>query len=102
MNTRNLVIAGVIVAVISLAATQVFAMPSYFYGWGSVNRGPMAMMGGANGHMNGNACNMMNGQEMTGMMNGESMNHQQCQEYMGPNHDMTAEECQAMYEDHHA
>jgi len=122
MNARNLVVAGMIVGVVALAATQVFAMPNYFYGWGSLSRGPMEMMGGANGHMNGSACNMMNGQGMMGMMNGQSMNYQECQEhmgpngsemmnaqnhqqhcqqYMGPNHNMTAEQCQAMYEDHH-
>jgi len=103
------------VAVVSLAAAQAFAMPSYFYGWGSPSRGPMATMGGVNGHMNGNACNMMNGQ---GMMNGQSMNYQECQEhmgvdgsqmmnvqhqqqsqqYMGSNHSMTPEECQAIHE----
>jgi len=122
MNTRNLVVAGIIVAVVSLGATQAFAMPNHFYSWGSLGRGPMATMGGVNGHMNGNACNMMNGQGMTGMMNGQSMNYEECQEhmgpngsqmmnaqnhqqhcqqYMGPNHNMTPEQCQAMYEDHH-
>jgi hypothetical protein len=73
MNTRNLAIAGMIVAVASLAATQVFAMPNHFYGWGSPSGGPVAMMGGAYGQMNGGACNMMNGQGMMGMMNGQSM-----------------------------
>lgn len=124
MNTRNLVVVGIIVAAVSLAATQAFAMPNY-YGWGSLGPSPIPMMGGVNGHMTGNACNMMNGQGMmgmTGMMNEQSMNYQECQEHMGPNgsqmmnaqnhqqqcqqymgsnHNMTAEQCQAMYGDHH-
>jgi hypothetical protein len=122
MNTRNLVIAGMIVAVVSLVATQVFAMPNYFYRSGSPTGGSVATMGGAYGQMNGSASDMMNGQGMMGMMNGQSMSYQECQErmgpnasqmmnaqnhqeycqqYMGPNHSMTAEQCQAMYEDHH-
>jgi len=118
MNTKNLVIAGVIAAVALLAVSQVFAA-SYYYGWGSRNQSWMSMMGGTNGHMN-NPWNTLNDQGMMGnMMNGQSMNHkqcqqhmganggqmmdaqyhqQQCEEYMGLNHEMTWQQCQAMYQ----
>ena len=119
MNTKNLVITGIIAVVLALAAVQAFALPQY-YGWGP---GGM-MMSAMNGHMNNsNTCQMMNGQGMMeNMMNGQSMNHQQCQQRMGPNgaqmmnsqyhqqecqqlmgsnHNMTAEQCQAMYQSCH-
>lgn len=114
MNTKHLVITGIIAVVLSLAAVQAFALPQY-YGWG-----PMSMMGNGNGHMNhGNGCNMMNGQGMMGNMHGQQMNYQQCQQHMGPNgmqmmngqyqqqhclqhmdpsHNLTPEQCQAMYQ----
>jgi len=114
LNTKSLVIVGLVATVLSLAVVQALAMPQY-YGWRSTDWVPTAMMGGTSGHMNGNAGNMMNGN----MMNGQTMNYQECQQhmgreqsqmmsaryhqeqceqYMGPNHNMTWQQCQAMYQ----
>ena len=115
MKTKGLVIVGIMMVVISLAAVQAFALPQY-HGWGSRNRTSTAMTGGMN---TSGACSMMNSQEMLGsMMNGQSMNAQQCQQHMASggsqmmnsqdheqqclqqmdtNHNMTAEQCQAMH-----
>jgi len=114
VKTKGLVIVGIMMVVISLAAVQAFALPQY-HGWGSRNRTSTAMTGGMN---TSGACSMMNSQEMLGsMMNGQSMNAQQCQQHMasggsqmmngqgqqqcqqqmGTNHNMTAEQCQAIH-----
>jgi len=122
VNAKNLVVMGMIAAAVLLAGSQAFAAPSY-YGWGSRNQGPMSMMGSMNGHMSDSACTMMNGQGMMGnLMNGQSMDYQQCQQHMGPNgsqmmnpqynqqqckqymgtdHNMTEQQCQAMHEQSH-
>jgi len=119
LNTKNLVIVGVIAGIVLLAASQAFAAP-YYYGWGSRNQPPTSTMGSMNGHMSNGVCNMMNGQGMMGsMMNRQSMDYQECQEHMGqngsrmmnpqyhqqqcqqrmgPDHNMTEQQCQAMYE----
>ena len=97
MNSRNVIIASLIIVAVSFVAVQAFASPSY-YGWGS-----MSTMGNGGQHMNqGGGSGMMNGQGMMGgMMNGQSMNYQQCQQYMGPEHNMTVEQCEAMYQQYH-
>lgn len=93
---KSIVIAGILVAALSVALAQAYALPVMFPGQPGTNN----MMSG--NHMNGscsmNGNGMMNGSMMGGsMMNGgQSMNHEQCQQYMGQSHSMTQEQCQAM------
>jgi len=112
LNTKNIAIVGLIATVLSLAVVQALAVPQY-YGWRSMDWAPTSMMGGTSGHMNGNMGGMMNGN----IMNGQTMNYQECQQHMetgqsqmmnaqyhqeqceqsmGPNHSMTWQQCQTM------
>ncbi len=91
---KSIVIAGILVVVISLAAVQAYALSLPI-----PNQQATRMMSNyqTNGSCSMNNSGMMNGSMMGGgMMNGQSMNQQQCRQYMGQNHSMTNEQCQGM------
>lgn len=93
---KSIVIAGIIVAALSVALVQAYALPVMFPTQSRSNN----MMSGnhTNGSCSMNGNGMMNGSMMGGSMmtGGESMNHEQCQQYMDQSHSMTQEQCQGM------
>jgi hypothetical protein len=93
---KLILIAGILVAALSVALVQAYALPALFPSQPRTNN----MMSG--NHLNGscsmNGNGMMNGSMMGGsMMNGaRSMNNGQCRQYMAQNHSMTDKQCQSM------
>ena len=82
---KSILIAGILVAALSVTLVQAYALPVMF-----PQRGTNNMM--SSNHMNGSCTTNGNG-----MMNGgQSMNNEQCQQYMGQSHSMTQEQCQGM------
>ncbi len=81
---KSIVIAGILVAALSVALVQAYALPVMFTSQPRTNN----MMSGI--HMNG-SCSM-NG---NGIMNGSMMNGGQSMN-MGQSHSMTQEQCQGM------
>jgi hypothetical protein len=93
---KSFVIAGILVAALSVALVQAYALPVRFPNQPRTNNTMSSNHMNGSCSMNGNG--MMNGSMMGGsMMNGgQSMNHEQCQQYMGQSHSMTQEQCQGM------
>ena len=94
--TKSIIIAGILVAALSVALVEAYALPMMSAGQLGTNtptpghhmNGSCSMYG--NGMMNGS---MMGGSMMNGM---QDMNRDQCQQFMGQNHSMNAEQCQSI------
>jgi hypothetical protein len=92
---KSIPIAGILVAAFLVALVQAYALPTMLPQSGT---NTMMSTTNMNGSCSTNGNGMMSGSMMGGsMMNGgQSINHQQCQQYMDQSHSMAQEQCQGM------
>lgn len=93
---KSILIAGILVAALSVSLVQAYALPVMFPNQPGTNNMKSSNLMDEFCSMNGNG--MMSGSMMgRSMMNGgQSMNHEQCQQYLGQSHSMGQEQCQGM------